>query len=395
MTQTVLLGDLISIKHGFAFKGQYFCNNPTSDILVTPGNFAVGGGFKQDKLKYYSGPIEKTYILQPNSVVVTMTDLSKEADTLGFSARIPDESHYTFLHNQRIGLVTLTSEIANIDYLYWVMRSKRYRDWVVSGATGSTVKHTSPSKILSYKFELPDLETQKKIADVLGTIDEKIELNRKMNETLEQMGQALFRHYFIDNPESDNWKDGVIADLVHIYSGYAFKRTDFDSDGTYGLVTIKNVQDGSFISGCSDRLSELPPKIPEYIHLKTGDALLSLTGNVGRVCIVTGEDLLLNQRVAKIVGVDGRHSFAYFLFRQSDFKERLISMSRGTAQLNLSPVETKQIKTKLPPQDMFERFYDQAEPIFDTLTENYQQIQTLTTLRDTLLPRLINEKVVL
>ena len=68
-------------------------------------------------------------------------------------------------------------------------------------------------------------------------------------------------------------------------------------------------------------------------------------------------------------------------------------MSRGTAQLNLSPIETKNIKMKLPPVSILDKFYGEAEPLFSAITENYQQIQTLTTLRDTLLPRLISENM--
>jgi type I restriction enzyme S subunit len=286
-----------------------------------------------------------------------------------------------------------TTENLTDEYLYYILKNDRFFDFSTASSGGSKMPRGDKVQIMKYPVYLPGLEAQKKIADILGTIDEKIELNRKMNETLEQMGQALFRHYFIDNPEAERWEGGLISDLVNIYSGYAFKRTDFDPDGDYGLVTIKNVQDGGFNPICNDFLLDLPDKTPDYVHLKTGDILLSLTGNVGRVCIVYGEKLLLNQRVAKLEGTGGQSSYAYFLFRQGEFKNKLISMSRGTAQLNLSPVETKNIKINLPPSDTLESFYSQAEPLMEKITENYQQIQTLTTLRDTLLPRLISGKV--
>ena len=83
------LDELINIKHGYAFKGEFFSEEPTDDILLTPGNFAIGGGFKAQKLKYYNGDFPVDYILDENDVIVTMTGLSKEADTLGFSAKVP------------------------------------------------------------------------------------------------------------------------------------------------------------------------------------------------------------------------------------------------------------------------------------------------------------------
>lgn len=385
MTQPVLLGDLISIKHGFAFKGQYFCDNPTSDILVTPGNFAIGGGFKQDKLKYYNGPIEKSYILQPSSVVVTMTDLSKEADTLGFSARIPEKSRYTFLHNQRIGLVALKSDAANVDYLYWVMRSEQYRNWVVSGATGSTVKHTSPSKILSYKFDLPDLETQKKIADILGTIDEKIELNRKMNETLEQMGQALFRHYFIDNPDVEKWGNGVLEDILGVTMGQSPPGSSYNTDGDGVVFYQGRAEFGKRFP--EQRLSTVDPKR----LAKRGDVLLSVRAPVGDINQAT-EDCCVGRGLAAISSSEGLESYCYYLMRYlqprfADFN------SEGTVFGAINGKQLKGLKVIIPPVELRQEFDDAAKSFDAQIWNNSHQIQTLTALRDTLLPRLINGKV--
>jgi type I restriction enzyme S subunit len=70
------LGDLIDVKHGFAFRGEFFRDEPPGDILLTPGNFAIGGGFKDDKLKYYFGPVPEEFVLDKGDLLITMTDLS-------------------------------------------------------------------------------------------------------------------------------------------------------------------------------------------------------------------------------------------------------------------------------------------------------------------------------
>lgn len=194
----VRLGELVSVKHGFAFKGAFFSDSPTEDILVTPGNFAIGGGFKTDKLKFYDGPIPEEYELKPDDLVVTMTDLSKQADTLGYSALIPEHPTQRYLHNQRIGLVEIKSNELNKLYLYFLLRSREYRHHVVSSATGSTVKHTSPSKITSFEFRLPPLETQVNIGRVLKRLEDKIHLNQKIKQTLEQIAQVIFKSWFVD-----------------------------------------------------------------------------------------------------------------------------------------------------------------------------------------------------
>ena len=104
------LGDLVDIKHGYAFKGEYFFEEPPGDFLLTPGNFAIGGGFQWGKRKYYrDGPVPDDFVLRPGDLIVTMTDLSKGADTLGYSAAVP-ESNVRLLHNQRLGKVIKKSE---------------------------------------------------------------------------------------------------------------------------------------------------------------------------------------------------------------------------------------------------------------------------------------------
>jgi len=194
----VSLGELLKVKHGFAFKGEFFTDEPKQTVLVTPGNFAIGGGFQDEKRKYYSGPVPEDYVLSPGQIVVTMTDLSKQSDTLGYAARIPQDDN-TWLHNQRVGLLVFNSEKPTEPRFFeYLLRTHDYRSWIVGSATGTTVKHTSPSRIESYKTRLPPLEEQRAIAHILGTFDDKIELNRRMNETLEAIARAIFKSWFVD-----------------------------------------------------------------------------------------------------------------------------------------------------------------------------------------------------
>jgi len=141
------LGDYVHVKHGFAFKGEYFTDEQTPDVLVTPGNFAIGGGFKDEKLKYYAGPVPNDYILEQGDLVITMTDLSKAGDTLGYPALIPASTGKRYLHNQRIGLVEIRDE-EQVDkrFLFYRLRASDYRLQILATASGSTVRHTSPGR---------------------------------------------------------------------------------------------------------------------------------------------------------------------------------------------------------------------------------------------------------
>lgn len=226
----VRLGDVCEIKHGFAYKGKYFSDTPTCDILVTPGNFTLSGGFKLDKPKFYNGPVEKDYILSKGDLIVTMTDLSKNIDTLGYSALVPEVKGLTFHHNQRIGLVENIANNVDKYFLYWIMRTPAYQSFIATHSSGTTVHHTSPKGIGNYVFKLPPLDDQRRIASILSSLDRKIELNNKINADLEEMAQAIFKNWFVDfEPFKDGkfvdselgmipegWKVSQIADIPHI-----------------------------------------------------------------------------------------------------------------------------------------------------------------------------------
>ncbi|AJI47393.1 restriction endonuclease subunit S [Francisella philomiragia] len=108
--EKIFLKDLMNVKHGFAYKGEFFSEKENENILLTPGNVEIGGGFKNDKFKYYYGKVPKDYIFKPNDIMVTMTDLSKASDTLGLPAFIPQVTDKKFLHNQRLGKLEFFNE---------------------------------------------------------------------------------------------------------------------------------------------------------------------------------------------------------------------------------------------------------------------------------------------
>ena len=179
------LRDYIRIKHGYAFKGQNISTIDNNVVLVTPGNFSIGGGFKEDKCKYFDAEYPDDYVLKADDLIVTMTDLSKAIDTLGYSALVPGgKNERVYLHNQRIGLVTFNSDELNKHYIYWFMRSPYYQKIIAATSTGSTVHHTSPDRILDVEIELPELENQNKIAAFLDNIENRIQLNGEINNNL-------------------------------------------------------------------------------------------------------------------------------------------------------------------------------------------------------------------
>jgi len=185
------LSEFISIKHGYAFKGEFFTDSPTSDILLTPGNFKIGGGFKRDKLKYYNGDVPSGYVLSESDLIVTMTDLSKEGDTLGYAALVPNDVNLRFLHNQRIGKVEFTERKLGLHFLYLTMCSKKYKDEILATATGTTVKHTSPTRIVAYQFLFSSMEIIDSFGNICANFFDRIAMNDSMYYNLQEVRDTL------------------------------------------------------------------------------------------------------------------------------------------------------------------------------------------------------------
>lgn len=295
------------------------------------------------------------------------------------------------------------------EFIYYVLTSANFKRNITNEATGTTIKNVSLKQMREYKFNIPcNISDQRCIASILSSLDRKIELNNKINADLEEMAQAIFKNWFVDfEPFKDGkfvdselgmipegWKVGTIGDIVEFQNGFTFSSKDFSENGEYKIITIKSVQDGCLVTEGSSKVTEYPTKMPAYCKLQSGDILLSLTGNVGRCCLVTETNLLLNQRVAKIKAKECYdNSFSYALFRLKETKELLISISRGTAQANLSPVEASKLPMVIPSEDARKSFSMISDSIMNKIISIHIENSRLSTLRDTLLPRLMSGEI--
>jgi len=197
MWPTVTFGDLLQVKHGFAFKGEFFSDNP-GEVVLTPGNFEAEGGlkFRSEKDRSYAGPYPADFRLSAGDLIVVMTDLTQEARILGSAAFVPDA--ITCLHNQRLGkIVNLDTARLDRRFAYYIFNSRGFREAVKATASGSTVKHTAPGRICAYSFNLPPLPIQRRIASILGAYDDLIEVNRRRIAVLEEMARRLFDEWFV------------------------------------------------------------------------------------------------------------------------------------------------------------------------------------------------------
>ena len=245
---SVQLGNLFTIKHGYAFKGGYFGSEGTH-IVLTPGNFFDGGGFKNkgEKEKWYSGEIPQEYILSQGDLIVVMTEQAE--GLLGSAALVPANNSY--LHNQRLGLIQNMRGIEKC-FLYYLFNSHPVRQQIRASCSGVKVRHTSPSRIYEVKADIPPLLDQRKIASILSAYDDLIENNLRRIKLLEEMAQNLYREWFVkfrfpghekikivDSPLGkipEGWEVVTVGEIIkRVPSG---KKYDQKTASSSGIVPI-------------------------------------------------------------------------------------------------------------------------------------------------------------
>ena len=333
---------------------------------------------------------------QPNDIV-----FSYEA-TLNLYAIIP--KGFWGCLGRRMALIRVDERKADYKFLYYYFYSTAWRTVIQEHTvTGATVDRIPLVSFPDFLVELPDLPTQRRIASILSAYDDLIENNRRQIKLLEEAAQRLYREWFVElrfpghegvkvmDGVPEGWMKGTVDHIVKLLSGYPFKSSEYVSSGKYRLITIKNVKDGEFSPDNVDYIDQLPDKVPSHCILTEGDILLSLTGNIGRVCIVNGYNYLLNQRVAKLQTL--HPAYAYCMFRSKEMLNKMTALSNGVAQQNLSLIRAEKIRILIPSSNLLFQFKNIVEPIISQIILLNNQITFACEARDRLLPELMDGEI--
>ncbi|MGE5437722.1 MAG: restriction endonuclease subunit S [Syntrophothermus sp.] len=256
--------------------------------------------------------------------------------------------------------VRLNQEIANPLFYYYYFKTPHaniksiVQQGVQAGIRGSELK--------DLEVIYPPLIYQNKIASILSTYDDLIEDNLRQIKLFEEIINIKYKN-IVDkvNKDTISLKLNSIVDII---PGYPFKSTHFNENGKYKIVTIKNVQDGFFMPIVTDKIDVVPSRMNINLFLNTGDIIMSLTGNVGRVCLVYGENYVLNQRVVKVHAKNSNDkSFVYAFLRDKHTQRILENLSTGTAQQNLSPIKMGELLINYPTKKLRREFNQAVLPI--------------------------------
>ena len=333
-------------------------------------------------------------LISPNSVIIAMYG---QGDTAGRIAinKIP------LATNQACCNLTIDKSKADYEFIYYQLCT--LYDKLVSLKAGAAQPNLNARIIKNLEIIMPSLPIQHRIASILSRYDSLIENYQKQIKLLGEAAQRLYKEWFIDlhfpGHENTNIIDGVpegwekkkVNSIIELQSGFAFKSSTFDDNGTYKIVTIKNVKDGAFDGDNVSKIVAIPDKMPKHCILADGDILLSLTGNVGRVCIVNGKSYLLNQRVAKLA--TDYKAFTYCLFRSRDMFIEVNNLANGAAQQNVSPIRIGEMKILLPNSELLQEFESIVFKSIARIISLQSQLHLLTEARDRLLPKLMSGEI--
>ena len=349
---------------------------------------------------------------------VALTKDSETRDDIGISTYIADDFDDVIL-GYHCALITPNKDILDGLYLNALLHTGYAKKYFAYNASGSGQRYAlSVETLNSFPVPVIPLQKQKQIGEIFSALDKKIELNKQINQNLEAMAKQLYDYWFVqfDFPDEngrpykssggemvwnetlkreipEGWEVKPLNNRLEIKSGFPFKSDTYKTFGRYKIVTIKNVQDGELVTSGCDYIDEIPSRANDYISLKIGDRLISLTGNCGRLCVVCEENLLLNQRVG-LLYCDATYLEYFYNFLNSNAMRTVVdNLANGAAQANLSPVELCKTNCFIPPKDILFMYNKKANTIRKAIIQNKCEISLLTKQRDQLLPLLMNGQV--
>jgi len=411
------LSDYIDLQRGNTYKSALL--GQPGPVLLGLASIARNGGFRGDNLKTYGGPSDERMLLAPGEIYVSLKDVTQSADLLGAVARVPGTISLGRLTQDTVKLVFKEAD-APRDYIYWLLRTPQYRAYCRAHATGTTNLGLPREDFLAFEVPPPSKERET-LLTLLEALDGKIELNRRMNETLEAMGRAIFKDWFVDfgptRAKAQGHPPYLAPDLWSLFPDA------LDDEGKPVGWQVGSIGDLADTNHQSWTARNHPPFV-EYIDLSNAK-----WGNVEAITTLAWEEAPSRaRRIAKagdtIVGTTrpGNGSFAYIaqdgltvstgfavlsprqpIYRdvvhsaatRPDSIERLANLAdgHGGAYPAVKPSEVSDIELVLPADAILTAFAEVLSPIRAKIESAKVESRSLAQTRDLLLPRLMSGEI--
>ena len=377
------LGNILQISSGFAYKGKDigYGNN----CLLGMGCVSFKEKFLKSGVRNYNGDCPEKYCVKPNDMVLATRQQSDNLPILGMPAIIPDD-----LKGDKIIVGANLYKVENksdfdSQYIYWLLKSPSYVDYIRSCQTGTTVRMITKANIESYSFLAPNKKCRDRIVSILSSLDDKIEVNRRINEQLEELAGALFKSWFVDfEPFKDGefvdselgmipegWKVGTLGDIASITSGKRppIKQTEMSKDVNIPLIGASSIMG--------------------YTNAILYDSKILVIGRVGTQGVVQRFGIPCWPSDNTLIITSKFYEYCYQILKTIDYK----SLNRGSTQPLITQTDIKNQQIILPSENVLLDFEFVISALMNKTDNNLKEITHLTTLRDTLLPKLMSGEI--
>lgn len=399
---TYNLGDLLG-KKGYV-------RGPFGSALRRPEMKKVGTPVYEQQHAIYNSRDFRYYIdenkfkelsrfqVQTNDLIISCSG------TLG-RISIIEETDPKGIISQALLLLRPDTKLVLPKYLQFYFSTSLGFNQLVQASYGSVQQNIASRKTVeSIKLDLPPLDCQEKITTILSSLDDKIELNIQMNKTLEAIAQAIFKEWFVDFrfPGFDGvlveglpkgWRKGVISDIYKTTSGGTPSRAreDFYIDGTIRWVKSKELN-GGFIFDTEEKITKEALQKSSAKIIPKYSVLVAMYGaTVGEHSILSHE-ATCNQAICAIIP-NNLYTYTYILLHLRKNMKSIIDQSSGSAQQNISQALIQRQKLIIPPSDIIKNFHKIVGPLFELEENNMLANNTLSQIRDSLLPKLMTGKI--
>ena len=342
------------------------------------------GSLNRSDLKSVADDNAEQYLLKPNDIVFARTGGSTGRNYFY------DGTDGVFVYAGFLIKFSIDESKVNPKYIKYYCQSQEYKNWVHSFNTGSTRGNINAQTYANMPIPVPSREQQDLLVSILSSLDDKIELNNKINDNLEQQTQALFKNWFVDfepfgGKMPEGWKEADIYSIANIIYGSPFASKLFNTE--------KNGKPIIRIRDLKDQLSDVytPEERDDAYLIQPKDIVVGMDGEF-RPYIWGSEPGWLNQRVCVFENKRPKGK-AFLYFSIKPLLDVVEKTQVATTVIHIGKKDFDKFQITLPTEEILDRFDELTDPILDQIVANRLENQRLAELRNTLLPKLMNGEI--
>lgn len=414
----VTLGEVLDVRRGTSLSGEHYATSGKYKRL-TLGNFNYpGGGFKENTAKadiYFTGPVKPEFILKKGAIITPLTEQVR--GLLGETARIPESN--VFIQSGDVGLIIPNENVLDPSFAYYLISSPVVKAQLDAASQQTKIRHTSPEAIKRCVAWIPDLNNQKRIGALLDSINEKISNNNAIISELESMAKDLYDYWFVqfDFPDDngkpykssggkmvwneelkrkipEGWIVKQLNEMCSFSNGINYDKNEIGNK-KYHIINVRNITASSFLLNDNefDEIELKSSQADRYL-VNDSDILVARSGAPGAVRLLLNNDknTIFCGFIIRCIPKDPGFRF-YLSFSLKQYEGTNATTTGGSILQNVSQDTLGRVSLVIPPDSVVDAFSSLVSRILYGMQNAIEENQQLSSLRDWLLPMLMNGQV--